>query len=57
MIPASYMFKNAFRQAWEEAEVEQVTQVQKSTWRGLLSPLLMWLEAALHPARPLDIRF
>ena len=38
MIPASYLFKQAYDQAWNEPETIEVVEMEKTA--GLLTPIL-----------------
>lgn len=39
MIPASYLFKNAYRQHWEEPDAPIVQKKGPSFFRGLMTPI------------------
>lgn len=51
MIPASYLFKQAYDQAWTEPETPYVTETAEKPQRGLTSPVIAIL-AALWSRRP-----
>lgn len=45
MIPASYLFKNAYRQQWEEPDLPSCTRRSRSFFTGLMTPLAGALDA------------
>jgi len=45
MIPASYLFKQAYDQAWNEPETIEVVEVEKPA--GLFMPILAAVRALL----------
>lgn len=48
MIPASYLFKDIYRQHWEEVEVPVVVENRGRFLDGLLSPIAGAVTAVLH---------
>lgn len=40
MIPASYMFKQVYDQAWNEPENSPAAEPQQDHTRGLLTPII-----------------
>jgi hypothetical protein len=51
MIPASYLFRNTYRQHWEEPEVPVVAHRNSRFFDGLTTPLAGAIRAVLahHP--------
>lgn len=49
MIPASYLFKTVYQQAWEEPEPAVTPNPQPSFISGLMTPLTGALEAIWTP--------
>lgn len=45
MIPASYLFRNAYRQQWEEPDLPSSTQQRRSFFTGLMTPIAGALDA------------
>ena len=57
MIPPSYLFKSVYRHAWQD-QPAPVTPQRPNFYKGLLTPMLRSLSAALHRRRaPHDNRF
>ena len=49
MIPASYLFKDTYRQHWEEPEPAQRLPKGPSFFSGLMTPIVGAIEAVLGP--------
>lgn len=45
MIPASYLFRNAYRQAWETTEATVPLDPRPSFFTGLMTPLVAAIRA------------
>jgi hypothetical protein len=45
MIPASYLFKNTYRQHWEEPDLPSYPQERRSFFTGLMTPIAGAIDA------------
>ena len=51
MIPASYLFKNAYRQQWEEPDLPSSPRQRHSFFNGLMTPVAGALDAVFARGR------
>lgn len=52
MIPASYLFKDIYRQQWEREPLALAPTETRNPSGGVMTPLKAFLQALLHQGKP-----